>query len=62
MRQGERQLAGALADQLRRLAVGGPDAGINALLAVRGIEVQIQGVLLDPPPGRSAADCGCLQT
>jgi AcrR family transcriptional regulator len=56
-REGERQLAAALAEQLRRLGLGGPDPDINALLAVQGIEAQVHGALLDPPVGRTAEDC-----
>lgn len=47
-RQAERRIAGALADELRRLGAGGPDPGLSALLAVQGIEAQLHGALLDP--------------
>ncbi|GAA3956093.1 TetR/AcrR family transcriptional regulator [Actinomadura viridis] len=55
-----RRLQGAVAAEvehhLRRLGAGGPDPGLTALLLVQGVEAQIHGAVLDPPPGRSAGE------
>lgn len=53
LRQVERSVAARLAVELRRLGVGGDDPDTRALLAVEGIDAQIHGVLLQPPPGRT---------
>ncbi|WP_418152909.1 TetR/AcrR family transcriptional regulator [Actinoalloteichus caeruleus] len=51
LRDGERHLAALLAAELRRMGRGGPDAEVNALLAVQGIEAQLHGAYLHPPAG-----------
>ncbi|PRX96058.1 TetR/AcrR family transcriptional regulator [Allonocardiopsis opalescens] len=53
----ERRAAAGLAAELRRLGRGGDDPELAALLAVQGVEAQIHGAVVDPPPGRSAAAC-----
>ncbi|MGC4939082.1 TetR/AcrR family transcriptional regulator [Kribbella sp. DT2] len=55
-RRTEREIADRLADQLRRLGVGGSSPELTALLVVQGIEAQIHGAMLDPPSGRTPAE------
>ena len=54
LRTVERRIADALAEQLVRLGVGGPDPGLSALLVVQGVEAHLHGAALEPPDGRSA--------
>ncbi|MDX3226772.1 TetR/AcrR family transcriptional regulator [Streptomyces sp. ME19-01-6] len=42
---------------LRRLDLGAPDPVLTAVLLVQAAEAQIHGAILDPPPGRTTADC-----
>ncbi|MFR9769189.1 TetR/AcrR family transcriptional regulator [Nocardia sp. SC052] len=58
LRQLERVLADEVEFHLRRLEVGGDDPGLTALLLVQAVEAQIHGAVLDPPPGRTADECG----
>ncbi|MEV7884964.1 TetR/AcrR family transcriptional regulator [Streptomyces sp. NPDC002817] len=41
---------------LRRLGVGGPDPALTALLLVQGVEAQLHGALLEPPPGHTVEE------
>ncbi|MDA2806748.1 TetR/AcrR family transcriptional regulator [Nocardiopsis suaedae] len=50
----EGRIAASLAAELRRVHGGGPDPATAALLAVQGINAQVHGALLWPPPGRTA--------
>jgi len=52
LRAVEERIARALAAELRRAGAAG-DTETAALLAVQGIDAQIHGALLAPPPGRS---------
>lgn len=55
VRATEREVAAALAAELTRLGIARPRARTWALLAVEGINAQIHGTLLHPPPGVSTA-------
>lgn len=55
-RAAEQATADALAGELRRLGVGGPDPDLNALLAVQGIEAHVHGALLEPGASASTAE------
>ena len=46
-------LAAAVARQLIRLDVGGPNPLMRALLLVQGVEAQVHGAVLEPLPGVS---------
>lgn len=56
LRRIEHRLAAELGEHLRRLDVGGPDHETSALLAVQGVEAQIHGAVLGPPPGREPSE------
>ncbi|MDA2809795.1 TetR/AcrR family transcriptional regulator [Nocardiopsis sp. RSe5-2] len=56
LRAVEGRIAAALAAELRRAGCGGPDPETAALLAVQGINAQVHGALLWPPPGRTRED------
>ncbi|MBA0052913.1 TetR/AcrR family transcriptional regulator [Streptomyces sp. AJS327] len=58
LRAFEREIAVALGGHLRRLGLGGSDPEGLALLAVQGIEAQLHGAVLDPPPRDPAAGDG----
>lgn len=53
----EQTIAGEVEYQLRRLGAGGGAPALTALLLVQGVEAQIHGAVLDPPPGHSPEDC-----
>lgn len=53
VRATEREVAEALAVELRRLGVVGERAGTRALLVVQGVNAQVHGLLLHPPAGVS---------
>jgi AcrR family transcriptional regulator len=53
LREVQRGIAAEAEFHLRRLDVGGPDPALTALLLVQGVEAQLHGALLDPPPGRT---------
>ena len=53
LRQMEQLLAAAVARQLIRLDVGGPNPLMRALLLVQGVEAQVHGAVLEPLPGVS---------
>ena len=56
LRQLEQLLAAALARQLIRLDVGGPNPQLRALLLVQGVEAQVHGAVLDPAQGVSVEE------
>lgn len=59
-RDAERRLATTLAGHLARLDQGrdsGRDWQLVALLAMQGITAQLHGAVLDPPAGRTPAQC-----
>ncbi|MCZ1020139.1 TetR/AcrR family transcriptional regulator [Streptomyces noursei] len=51
LREAQRGIAAEVELHLRRLGVGDPDPGLTAILLVQGVEAQLHGALLDPPPG-----------
>ncbi|MGW3562394.1 TetR/AcrR family transcriptional regulator [Streptomyces sp. NPDC000941] len=53
LREVQRSIAAEVEFHLHRLGVGGPDLGLTAILLVQGVEAQLHGALLDPPPGRT---------
>ncbi|WP_405871844.1 MULTISPECIES: TetR/AcrR family transcriptional regulator [unclassified Streptomyces] len=55
LREFQKWIAGELEHHLHRLAVGGPDRRLTALLLVQSIEAQVHGALLDPPEGCTTA-------
>ncbi|MDV9173713.1 TetR/AcrR family transcriptional regulator [Streptomyces sp. W16] len=50
-------MAAEVEHHLRRLGLGAPDPTLTALLLVQAAEAQIHGAILDPPPGRTPAEC-----
>ncbi|WP_205315735.1 TetR/AcrR family transcriptional regulator [Nonomuraea lactucae] len=56
LRSMQADMAAEVERQLSRLGVGGPDRVVTALLLVQAVEAQVHGAVLDPPPGRSAAE------
>ncbi|KKD04002.1 TetR/AcrR family transcriptional regulator [Streptomyces sp. WM6386] len=56
LRQVQQGIAVEVEFHLWRLGVGGPDPGLTALLLVQGVEAQLHGALLDPPPGRTVEE------
>jgi AcrR family transcriptional regulator len=50
-------MAAEVEHHLRRLGLGAPDPSLTALLLVQAAEAQIHGAILEPPPGRTTADC-----
>ncbi|MGY0058277.1 hypothetical protein ACWY4P_17280 [Streptomyces sp. LZ34] len=52
----QRSIAAEVEFHLCRLGVGGPDPGLTAILLVQGVEAQLHGALLDPPPGRTVGE------
>ncbi|MDC0769520.1 TetR/AcrR family transcriptional regulator [Streptomyces sp. HD] len=55
LREVQQWIAAEVEHHLHRLAVGGPNRGLTALLLVQSIEAQLHGALLDPPEGCTAA-------
>ncbi|TVS14821.1 MAG: TetR/AcrR family transcriptional regulator [Gammaproteobacteria bacterium] len=49
LRSLEQRLAAAVAIELKRLGVGGPQPEARALLLVQAVEAQVHGAVLDPP-------------
>lgn len=67
LREVQRNIAAEVEFHLRRLGVSGPDPDLTAILLVQGVEAQLHGALLDPPPGhtikevRQAVEMLCLK-
>ncbi|WP_030940797.1 TetR/AcrR family transcriptional regulator [Streptomyces sp. NRRL S-646] len=55
LREVQKWIAAEVEHHLHRLAVGGPDRRLTALLLVQSIEAQVHGALLDPPEGCTTA-------
>lgn len=53
----EQTIADEVEYQLRRLGAGGDAPALTALLLVQGVEAQIHGTVLGPPPGYTVDDC-----
>jgi AcrR family transcriptional regulator len=51
LRAAQKEIASEVEFHLRRLGAGGPDPALTAILLVQGVEAQLHGALLDPPPG-----------
>jgi hypothetical protein len=51
------EMAAEVEHHLCRLDLGSPDPPLTALLLVQAAEAQIHGAILDPPPGRTPAEC-----
>lgn len=56
LRQAQRDLGRAVAAELIRLGVAGPHPQARALLLVQGLEAQVHGAVLEPPPDTSSAE------
>ncbi|MEQ8486994.1 MAG: TetR/AcrR family transcriptional regulator [Pseudomonadales bacterium] len=56
LRQAQRDLGRAVAAELIRLGVAGPHPQARALLLVQGLEAQVHGAVLEPPPDSSSAE------
>lgn len=57
LRMLEQMIASEVEYHLRRLGTGGDAPALTALLLVQGVEAQIHGAVLDPPPGHTTDDC-----
>ncbi|MDO0934870.1 TetR/AcrR family transcriptional regulator [Streptomyces sp. DG2A-72] len=56
LREVQRVIAAEVEFHLRRLGVGGPAPDLTAILLVQGVEAQLHGALLDPPPGHTVEE------
>ncbi|WP_420311832.1 TetR/AcrR family transcriptional regulator [Streptomyces sp. YS-B37] len=57
LRAFQAEMAAEVEHHLRRLDLGAPDPTLTALLVVQAAEAQIHGAILDPPAGRTSAEC-----